>query len=71
MTDNLESRIAMQANALVGKARMLANMWQFCEDKGMASFVPPLFAMPGVELPIVPRIAWPRIEGAARQSGRR
>ena len=52
---------AVQIDAIIGKARGLADIWQFCEDKGMASFVPPLFAMPGVELPIVPRIALPRI----------
>lgn len=71
MTDDLEGRIAMQTNAIVGKACMLASMWQFCKDKGMASFVPPLFRMPGVELPVVPKIALPRIEGAARRDGRR
>lgn len=66
MTNDLEGRSAMQANSIVGKACMLANMWQFCDDRGMASFVPPLFRMRGVELPIMPRIAMPRIKDTKR-----
>lgn len=34
-------------------------------------YLPLLFRMPGVELPIVPRVALPRIEGAARRQARR
>lgn len=60
MISDLEDSVAMQAIVIAGKACVLANMWQFCEDKGMASFVPPLFHMSGVELPIVPMVELPK-----------
>lgn len=70
MNADREGREAMLANAIVGDAMREAAYWQFKRDHG-ADYAPPMFAMPGVELPIVPRIALPRIEGAARRFDRR
>jgi hypothetical protein len=68
--DDLDGAIAMAANAIVGEARREAFRWE-CRDYCGVEYIPPLFRMDGVELPIVPRIALPRIEGAARPQGRR
>jgi hypothetical protein len=43
-----------------------ANCWQMQFENG-GEFIPPLFRMPGVELPIVPRIGLPRIDEAPRK----
>ena len=61
---------AMLMNQIVGEACRQAFRWQMHRTRGF-DFVPPLFAMGGVELPIVPRVALPRIEGAARREARR
>jgi hypothetical protein len=59
-------------NAIMLDARAQAAFWQIHRNAGREEyFSPPLFMMPGVELPIVPRIAMPRIEGVARRFGRR
>lgn len=55
---------AMQANAIIGEACRQAVRWQM---RGF-DYVPPFFAMPGVELPVVPRVAG---VDAARKETRR
>jgi hypothetical protein len=60
----------MQMNAIVGEACRQAIRWQMHRTLGF-DFVPPFFTMPGVELPIVPRVALPPIEGPARREARR
>lgn len=55
---DLDGAIAMRVNAIVGEARFQALAWQ---RKGKY-YAPPLFRMPGVELPIVPRVALPRVD---------
>ena len=61
---------AMQMNAIVGEACRQAIRWQMHRTLGF-DFVPPLFAMGGVELPIVPRVALPQSDGPARREARR
>ena len=61
---------AMQINAIVGEACRQAIRWQMHQTRGF-DYVPPLFAMGGMELPVVPRVAPPRIDGAARREARR
>jgi hypothetical protein len=65
-----EGAIAMQCNTIVGEAMREAFRWQCHQSRG-SDYSGPLFAMPGVELPIVPRVALPRVEGAARRQARR
>lgn len=63
MTGDLELRIAMQADAIVGDAMREAFRWQMHKERSREDyFAPLLFAMPGVELPIVPRVASPMID---------
>lgn len=58
---DLDGAAAVQMNAIVGEARRQADLWQVYFDLGREDyFAPPLFAMPGVELPIVPRVV-PRL----------
>ena len=59
---------AVQANQIVAEACRVAFKWEMHRTRGF-DYVPPLFA--NAELPIVPRIAPPRIEGAVRRVGRR
>jgi hypothetical protein len=61
---------AMQMNAIVGEACRQAIRWQMHRTRGF-DFVPPLFAMGGVELPIVPRVALPQSDGPVRREARR
>jgi hypothetical protein len=53
---DLEGAIAMQSNGIIGEAKMHADIWQL-QGREWPEYTPPLFRMPGVELPIVPRIA--------------
>ena len=61
---------AVQINQIVGEACREAFKW-LCRREYGIEYAPPLFLMPWVELPIVPRIAGPRIEGAPRREARR
>lgn len=56
---DIEGRIALQMNAIVGDAMRQADRWRSSEAR---IHLPPLFVMPGVELPIVTRIAPARKE---------
>jgi hypothetical protein len=65
-------KVAAQVVQMVSRACFAANCWQMHKNVGREEyFGAPLFAMPGVELPIVPRVAFPRIEGASRKDARR
>ena len=64
----LEWRIRAQADSIVAEACREAFRWEMHRTRGF-DFVPPLFV--NAELPIVPRIAPLRIEGAARRDIRR
>lgn len=72
MTDpsDLDGAIAVQVNAIVGAAMFETTKWWLRQHIGI-EYVPPLFRLPGVEFPVVPRIAPPSIEGAGRRSMRR
>jgi hypothetical protein len=59
-------RIAIQIDEITDEACRQAFRWKMHKTRGF-DFVPPLFVMGGVELPIVPRIAPPRIESRARK----
>lgn len=61
---------AMLMDQIVGEACRQAIRWQMHYSRGF-DYVPPFFAMAGVELPVVPRVAPPQIEGAARREARR
>lgn len=65
---DIEGRIAAQINALESECGRQVFVWQMHQHRG-AEYVPPLFR--GQECPVVPRIAMPRIEGAARKDARR
>lgn len=56
---DIEVRIAMQSNAIIGQAMQFAAVWQWRNG----NYIPPLFRLPGVELPIVPRVELPRVDG--------
>lgn len=57
--------VAAQIDRIVGEACVEAFRWLVRHKFGI-DYVPPIFRLPGVELPIVPRIAPPRIEGSRR-----
>jgi hypothetical protein len=61
--------VAAQIGQIVGEACREAFKWLVRHKYGI-DYVPPLFVDCG-ELPIVPRIAPPRIDGAARRDTRR
>jgi hypothetical protein len=65
---DIEGRIAAQVNALASECGRQAFVWLMYQHQGR-EYVPPLFR--NSELPIVPRLAMPRIEGAARREARR
>lgn len=64
---DLELRIRVQAKLIADEACCQAFRWQMHQTRGF-DYVPPLFV--NAELPVVPRVALPRIEGAARKQGR-
>jgi hypothetical protein len=64
MIEPIEERIVRQINFILGEAGRQAFAWQMRQHRGL-DYVPPLFRS-GAELPIVPRIAPPRIEGSRR-----
>ena len=68
--NNIEIAIAAQAKSIADEAMRAAIRWQMHQTRGF-DYVPPLFAMGGMELPVVPRVAPPRIDGAARREARR
>ena len=70
MNNDLDGKIAMQANAIVGEAMREAFKWK-CRDNCGVEYVPSLFLMPDAEPPVATRVGLPRIEGAARRDGRR
>lgn len=58
-------RIAVQVSELEAECGRQSFVWQMHQNCG-AEYLPPLFRGCDNELPIVPRIAPPRIEGQRR-----
>jgi hypothetical protein len=59
----LEVRMAVQVDQIIDEACREARRWKMHRTRGI-DYVPPLFV--DAELPIVPRIAPPRIRDAKR-----
>ena len=66
---DLEGAIAIQVNGIVGEACRESFRW-LCRREYGIDYAPPIFLMPGVELPVVPRIAGPRVCGTRKDARR-
>ena len=65
LTPNDHMLIAVSVNGIIAEAGRQAFVWQ-CKYNQHIDYAPPLFRLPGVELPVVPRIAPLRIEAWRR-----